>query len=112
MLPGLWRANQRVVCVIRAIAAAIRAEIGQRLKRYYNVSQTVPDRFAPLLDKIERSNSRSVLVGQRGFPASKQDEYLNNADECERLAEMAQDPKERTSWLQMAQQWHRWAKRK
>jgi hypothetical protein len=42
---------------------------------------------------------------------SKRDEYLANADECEHLAEIAYGADERTAWLQMAQQWHRWAKR-
>jgi hypothetical protein len=40
---------------------------------------------------------------------SKRDEYLANAKECERLAESTPNPEERAAWLQMAQQWLRWA---
>ncbi len=53
----------------------------------------------------------STEAAVRRLSMSKRDEYLANADECERLAEMSQSPDERTAWLQMAQQWHRWTKR-
>jgi hypothetical protein len=37
----------------------------------------------------------------------KLDEYLANAEECERMAEISQNPGEKAAWLQMAQQWLR-----
>jgi hypothetical protein len=40
----------------------------------------------------------------------KLDGYLANAEECERMAEISQNPGEKAAWLQMAQQWLRWAK--
>jgi hypothetical protein len=39
----------------------------------------------------------------------KLDEYLANAEECERMAEISQNPGEKAVWLQMAQRWLRWA---
>jgi hypothetical protein len=41
---------------------------------------------------------------------SKRAEYLANAKECERLAKSFHNHEERAAWLQMAQQWLRWAK--
>jgi hypothetical protein len=39
----------------------------------------------------------------------KLDEYHANAEECERIAEISQNPGDKVAWLQMAQQWLRWA---
>jgi predicted transcriptional regulator len=88
----------------------VRAEIGRHLKEHYEVgSGTIPTRFAQLVEKIERSQSRSQQLRNAGHPMSKRDEYLANAKECERLAESTPNAEERAAWLQMAQQWLRWA---
>jgi hypothetical protein len=111
----LWNpANQQESSVvITGVAAQVRAEIGRRLGEHYKVcSRTIPDRLVLLIEDIEQSESRSEQMRNRGHSMSKRDEYMANADECERLAEMAQNPDERAAWLQMAQQWQRWAKRK
>jgi hypothetical protein len=39
----------------------------------------------------------------------KLDEYLANAEECGRMAEISQNPGDKAAWLRMAQQWLRWA---
>jgi hypothetical protein len=94
------------------VEAEVRAEIGRRLREYFRVCSTIPDRLAHLLKKIGQLEPRSEEVRIGRSPMAQRDEYLANAEECERLAEMASNAGERTSWLQMAQQWHRWARRR
>lgn len=36
---------------------------------------------------------------------SKPDEYRAKAQECQRMAANSQNPKDKATWLQMAQQW-------
>jgi cob(I)alamin adenosyltransferase len=43
---------------------------------------------------------------------SRMDEYLTNAEECERMAEISPNSSEKAAWLHMAQQWLRWAKQR
>jgi hypothetical protein len=88
----------------------VRAEIGRHLREHHEVgSRTIPARFAQLVEKIERSQSRSEQLRVAGHPMSRRDEYLANAKECERSADSTPDPEQRAAWLQMAQQWLRWA---
>jgi hypothetical protein len=89
----------------------VRAEIGRQLSEHYKVgSRTIPDRLVQLVEKIEQSEDRSEQPRDEARPVSKSDEYLANAKECERMAEICRNPDERVAWLQMAQQWLHWAK--
>jgi hypothetical protein len=91
--------------------AAVRAEIGRRLRERYEVgSRAIPERLALFVARIEHSESQSEQPRDGWNSMSKRDEYLANAEECERLSEIAHDSDERAAWLQMAQQWRRWAK--
>jgi hypothetical protein len=38
---------------------------------------------------------------------SKADEYLSNAAECQRMADITRSPAEKALWLQMAESWRR-----
>jgi hypothetical protein len=88
----------------------VRAEIGRHLRERYEVgSRTIPTRFAQLAETMEQSQFRSEQLRHAGHSMSKRDEYLANAKECERLAESTPNAEERAAWLQMAQQWRRWA---
>jgi hypothetical protein len=90
---------------------AIRAEIGRQLREHYGFnSGPISRRLAQLVARIEQDECQSERLPSGGHPMSKQDEYLANARECERLAEIAHNPDERAAWLQMAQQWLRGAK--
>jgi hypothetical protein len=90
----------------------VRAEIGRQLRAHYEIgSRTIPPRLAQLVEKIEKSQSRSEQLRNGGHPMSKQDEYRANAKECGRLAESSRNPEERAAWLLMAQQCLRWANR-
>jgi hypothetical protein len=90
----------------------VRTEIGRRLAEHYKVgSRTIPDHLVRLIEKIELAEFNAGQDQKSGPPIKRRDEYLANADECERLARMAQNPDETTSWLQMARQWHRWTNR-
>jgi hypothetical protein len=41
------------------------------------------------------------------FAMSKSDEYRESAAECERMAGIATDPREKVTWLRMAAHWLR-----
>jgi hypothetical protein len=99
--------------VVTVMPTAVRSEIGRRLREHYEVnSRPISDRLAQLVARIERDGCQSEQLPDGGHPMSKRHEYLANAKECERLAEIAHNSDERAAWLQMAQQWLRWAKEK
>jgi hypothetical protein len=62
--------------------------------------------LAEVTKKMEQSESRSPTGFQAiGYPMSKPDEYRANAQECQRMAGISRNPKEKAVWQQMAQHW-------
>ena len=79
----------------------VQAEIGRRLKEYFDNDAPIPVRLAALVRKIECRNGPC----EEGLAVSKPDEYRVHAQECERMAAVSRNPNEKAALLQMAQQW-------
>jgi hypothetical protein len=93
---------------VQESGAEVRSSANIR-QHYELASDTIPDRLARLIEKIEQAELERP--GNGHSPMSKRDEYLANAQECERLAAIAHTAEEKAACLQMAQQWLRWMKR-
>ena len=63
------------------------------------------------LQKRARNSSRvrerikQLRLGLRGFAMNKDNEYRENAAECERMARLTRDKTDKRTWLDMAQHW-------
>ena len=69
---------------------------------------------APLLNcfwqSLRRAAAKSIgasqlRLGLRGFAMNKDNEYRENAAECERRAHLIRDKTDKRTWLDMAQHW-------
>jgi hypothetical protein len=48
---------------------------------------------------------KQLRLGLRGFAMNKDNEYRENAAECERMARLTRDKTDKRTWLDMAQHW-------
>ena len=48
---------------------------------------------------------KQLRLGLRGFGVNKDNEYRENAAECERMARLTRDKADKRTWLDMAQHW-------
>ena len=48
---------------------------------------------------------KQLRLGLRGFAMNKDNEYRENAAECERMAHLTRDKTDKRTWLDMAQHW-------
>ena len=48
---------------------------------------------------------KQLRLGLRGFAMNKDNEYRENAAECERMAHLTRDKTDKRTWLDMARHW-------
>ena len=53
----------------------------------------------------EGERLKRLRLGLRGFAMNKDNEYRENAAECERMAHLTRDKTDKRTWLDMAQHW-------
>jgi hypothetical protein len=52
-----------------------------------------------------RERIKQLRLGLRGFAMNKDNEYRENAAECERMARLTRDKTDKSTWLDMARHW-------